>query len=117
MTPASNTLQIFRGSKYDLVLKFYVPGTTTVIDLTGLDPFVMEIRRKAESPLLLSLTYAAVDLANGQIQFTATAVQTLTLPKPPSDKPLLVRYGIRDAVNNPYAEGVMEIHPFTPEPA
>lgn len=118
MTPATTTLKIFRGSKWDNEIHFYQTGTTTPVNLTGLAPFVMEIRRKQGSTLLLSPTYTAVDLVNGKIRFTATAAQTLALPEPPSaQNPIFARYGIRDAHNNPYAEAVMEIHPFTPDPA
>lgn len=118
MTPATTTLKIFRGAKWDHEIHFLQTGTDTPVNLTGLAPFVMEIRRKQGSALLLSLTYTAVSLANGQIRFTATAAQTLSLPEPVSpQQPLFARYGIRDSQNNPYAEAIMEIHPFTPAPS
>ena len=118
MTPSNTTLKIYRGAKWDHEIRFYQSGTSTPVDLNGLDPFVMEIRKKQGGPLLLSPTYTEVDLTNGRIQFTALADDTLTLPEPANPQsPIMARYGIRDSLNNPYAEGTMEIYSFTPNPA
>ena len=118
MNPATTTLQFHRGAKWSQTITFYQSGTATPVNLTGLGPFVMEIRRKKGGPLLLSFTYTATSLANGQITFSATAAQTEGLPKPPSaDKPLVAFYGIRDAQNNLYANGPAHIFDAIPDPA
>jgi hypothetical protein len=118
MTPSTTPLTFHRGAKWDQVITFYQSGTETPVNLTGLGPFVMEIRRKKGGPLLLSFTYTATDLTNGQIQFTATATQTETLPQPANfDRPLVAYYGIRDAQNNLYANGPAHIYDAIPDPA
>jgi hypothetical protein len=118
MTPATTTLKIFRGSKWDNEIRFYQTGTTTPLNLTGLEPFVMEIRRKQGSPyschsptrLLISRTDGS---GSRQPQRRHSLYRNLLQHRTPfshvtaSGTPL----------NNPYAEAVMEIHPFTPDPA
>ena len=118
MTPATTPLTFHRGAKWSQTITFYQSGTETPVNLTGLGPFVMEIRKKKGGPLLLSFTYTATDLANGQINFTVTAAQTATLPQPTDfDRPVVAYYGIRDAQNNPYASAIAYIKDFVPNPA
>jgi hypothetical protein len=114
MTPhilTPNELPIYQGAKWSHTLTITQAGTTTPVDLTGLGPFVMEIRRVTGNGLLVSPTCTVATPANGQIAVLLTAAQTEVLPLGS------VRVGLRDAQNNPYIEGETEVRRFTPNPA
>lgn len=116
-TPADTPLTFYRGAAWGHIFSFFQEGTDTPVDLTGLGPFVLEVRKEQDGPLLLSATYSAIDLVNGQIQLTATATQTLALPKPVSPRnPVVLRYAIRDGTNAAYAEAPAYVYPFTAAP-
>lgn len=102
---------MYRGAKFSMRFSCFAADKVTPLNLTGLGPFVMEVRRRSRAPLLLSLTFTATNLAQGKFQFVAESGQTDTLPIGQA------RYGIRDALDNLYAEGIMDISAATPEPS
>lgn len=111
MTPNVLTAPIYKGAKYEHLLTFYVKGTTTRVNLTGLGPFVCVFGSVNTEEVLLDLTVTEINLATGQLQITALGADTEELPLGP------VRLGLRDAQNNPYVACVIQVLPFSPPPA
>jgi len=113
MTPhilTSNELPIYQGAKWKHTLTITQAGTTTAVNLTGLTPFVMEIRRVKDDRLLASPTCTVATPSSGQVAVLLTAAQTNALPLG------IVRIGLRDELNTPYLEGESEVRRFTPDP-
>ena len=114
MTPGLLTTPIFPGAKWEHTLTFRQSGTATPVNLTGLTPLVMQFRNTAGA-IIASATVTVVGdaPANGQVVVLLTAAQTNTFPLGTGT----VNAGIRDALNNPYAQGTLDVKPFTPDPA
>lgn len=110
MTPGTHNLVIYRGAQFALRLTFTDTDTEAALDLTGLSPFIAQIRQRAKAPLILELTVTDTDLANGVIEISATAAQTA--PVQPGD----YEWGLRDAQDNPYLEGKVTFKRFIPQP-
>jgi len=112
MTPGELTTPIYRGAKWAHTFTFLQSGTSTPVDLTGLTPLVMEFRDKTGS-LITSATVTVATPSSGVVAVSLTAVQTQLFRLGVG----IVRAGIRDALNNPYAEGTLDVKYFTPTPA
>jgi hypothetical protein len=110
MTPSNQALKMNRGARLALRFSCFAADSETPLDLSGLGPFVMEIRRRSRAPLLLSPTFVEVDMTQGIFEFISEAEDTSILPV------CQARYGIRDALDNLYADGIMDILPATPNP-
>jgi hypothetical protein len=114
MTPhtlTANELPIFQGAKWEHVLSFVQTGTNTAVNLTGLTPFVCEIRNPQSDTLLATPTCTVATPSNGQVTVSLAASITNVLPLK------VLRIGLRDAQNNPYIQGEILVKPFTPDPA
>ena len=114
MTPANlskQDLPIFKGAQWSHTFTFYQAGTQTPVNLTGLAPFVCSVKRTNSDTLLANASVVIDDPLTGSILITLTAEQTDEF------RVDAVRLGIRDAVNNPYAEGTIAVENFTPDPA
>lgn len=112
MTPGLLITPIFQGAKWEHTLTFRQSGTATPVNLTGLTPLVMEFRNSAGS-LLASAAVTVATPSSGVAVVLLTAAQTNTFPLGTGT----VNAGIRDALNNPYAQGALDVKPFTPDPA
>lgn len=108
MTPGDLNIPIFRGARWAFTFRLVVKGTGDPLDLTGLGPFVCEIKSPKANRLLVTPTITSDYDDTGTITITITPEQTLTLPLGP------VRMGVRDAEGNPYMEGRPEVEWFTP---
>lgn len=111
MTPGDLDLPIYRGAKWSFAFAFVVVATDTPLDLTGLGPFVCEVKDPRRDSVLATATVTSDYDATGIVTVTLTAAQTRSLPVGK------VRMGIRDAENNPYLEWTPEVKWFTPNPA
>ena len=108
MTPGVLTVPISKGAKYNFTFNLVEPTTRDPIDLTGLGPFVCEVKSFAGNRLLVTATVTSAYDATGQITITMNAAQTATLPLGQ------VRMGVRDDDDEPYMEGTPEVVWFTP---
>jgi hypothetical protein len=108
MTPGDLNIPIFRGARWAFTFRFVVKGTTDPIDLTGLGPFVCEIKDPRANRLLATPTVTSDYDDTGVITITITPEQTLSLPLG------AVRMGVRDVEGNPYMEGMPLVDWFTP---
>lgn len=111
MTPGVLNIPISRRGKWSHAFALVVTATDTPVDLTGLGPFVCEVRSLRKDSLLATATVTSAYDATGVITITLTAAQTATLPLGK------VRMGVRDSQDNPYMEGTPEVVWFTPTPA
>jgi hypothetical protein len=115
MTPATinpDDMPIYKGAQWSHTFTFKQRGTTDPVDLTGLGPFVITLKRTNNDTVVAQAAVAFVgDPELGQITGSLTAAQTDPLPIGN------LRIGMRDAFNNPYAEGLVAVKPFTPDPA
>jgi hypothetical protein len=115
MTPGiinPDDFPIYQGAKWSFVFALTQTSTGIPIDLTGLGPFVFELKRMtSDEPLVTGTAEVDPDPETGLITLTLTAAQTdaLALGK--------VRLGLRDALNNPYMVGELNVKYFPPEPA
>ena len=112
MTPGLLTTPIFQGAKWEHTLTFRQSGTATPVNLTGLTPLVMQFRNTAGA-IIASATVTVATPSNGVAVVLLTAAQTEKFPLGTGT----VLAGIRDALNNPYAQGTLDVKPFTPDPA
>lgn len=110
MTPGILNVPIFKGAKYEHLLTFKVAGTETLVDLTGLSPFVFTISHPTKDLVLVTGTVTDTDLENGEITILATPTQTETLNLG------YVRIGLRDVVGNPYLAETVPVLFFSPPP-
>lgn len=108
MTPGVLNIPISRGAKWQFQFAFVDPETGDPIDLTGLGPFVCEVKAPTADRLLVTPTVTSDYDATGLITITMEAAQTITLPVGK------VRMGVRDNQDNPYLEGAPEVVWFTP---
>lgn len=104
MEPGLHNIVIRRGGAFSQQLTFLQKGTTTPVDLTGLNPFKATVRSKSRGPLLLELTVANTDLDAGKITISATAAQTANLRIMSN-----ARWDLIDDVGNHYVEGLCSI--------
>ena len=110
MTPGKFIIPFFKGAKWEHTFRFLVTGTATPVNLTGLGPFVMEVKNLSDSTVLATATATSAYDATGEVVFSLIAAQTLTFPIG------RVKVGIRDNLNNPYAQGRPDVLEFTPDP-
>lgn len=108
MTPGELNIPIYRGAKWQFAFQFMITDTETPMDLTGLGPFVCEIRDPRGDRLLATPTVTSDYDDNGTITITISSAQSIVLPLGK------VRMGVRDALDNSYLEGMPEVKWFTP---
>jgi hypothetical protein len=108
MTPGDLSIPIYRGARWSFAFRFVVVSTNDPLDLTGLGPFVCEIKDPRANRLLVTPTVTSDYDATGIITVTITPEDTLTLPLGN------VRMGVRDVEGNSYLEGSPEVAWFTP---
>jgi hypothetical protein len=112
MTPATRNFDIYQGAKWEHTFTFKVSGTETPIDLTGLGPFVFTVKKSRSDDLYFNATVTSDYDDTGVVTVTISAEDSARLPLSPA-----VRYGFRDALNNPYMVGELVVKFFAPEPA
>jgi hypothetical protein len=110
MTPSTQEIPIYRGARWEHTLIFRVKGTNALLDLTGLGPFVCEVKAAKEDDILVSATITSDYDAAGQMVLLLTASQTATLGL------RAVTVGVRDSLGNPYLEWATTVRKFTPTP-
>jgi hypothetical protein len=113
MTPATirpDDMPIFKGGRWSHTLTFLQTGSDAPVNLTGLGPFVLTFKRETGDTLLLQGSTTIADAAAGKLDVLLTGAQTKTLPLGK------VRMGLRDNLNNPYAQGFCNVLFFAPEP-
>jgi len=115
MTPADMTVEpdlaIYRGAVWEHTFLLESEDTGDPLDLTGLGPFVCQIKKINSETVIATATVTSAYDATGLITPKFTAVQTLLC----TDNQ--VSCGIRDALNNLYAEGFLQVKKATPNPA
>lgn len=111
MTTGALNIPISRRAKWSFAFLFVVTGTNTPLDLTGLGPFVCQVRSLRKDQLLATATVTSAYDNTGIVTITLSAAQTATLPLGK------VRMGLRDSQDNAYLEGTPEVVWFTPTPA
>lgn len=110
MTPAKFDIVVYRGARVSYQFQITDVATNEPRDLTGLSPFVAQVRSKAGGPLLLDFTVADTDLTNGTITMSATPEATSNLAI--NDQS---RWGIMDSVGNYYITGACPVENAIPE--
>lgn len=108
MTPGDLSIPIYRGARWSFAFALVVVATDDPLDLTGLGPFVCEIKDPRANRLLATPTVTSDYDDTGIITITITPEQTLALPLGN------VRMGVRDAEGNSYLEGSPLVDWFTP---
>ena len=108
MTPGELNIPISRGAKWSFAFAFVVTDTDDPLDLTGLGPFVCEVKAINANRLLATATVTSDYDDTGIVTVTLSSAQTLALPLGK------VRMGLRDALDNSYLEGTPEVVWFTP---
>ncbi len=110
MTPGApqTALPISRGARWAFTFRIVETGTATPVDLTGLGPFVCEIKDPRRNGLLATPTVTSDYDDTGLITITIEPEDTLALPLGQ------VRFGVRDVTGNPYIEYMPEVVWFTP---
>lgn len=112
MTPGSpdqtQDLSIYRGARWSFDFLFVVTDTDTPLDLTGLGPFVCQIKDPRRDSVLVTPTVTSDYDATGVVTITIDPADSLTLPLGN------VRMGLRDTEGNPYLEWMPEVKWFTP---
>lgn len=108
MTPGDLTIPISRGAKWSFAFAFVVESTGLPLDLTGLGPFVCEVKAINADRLLATATISSSYDATGIVTIILSMEQTYGLPLGK------VRMGLRDAEGNAYLEGTPEVVWFTP---
>lgn len=101
---------IYRGAKWSFDFLILVEGTDTPVNLTGLGPFVCEVKDFQRDRVIATATITSNYDSTGLINVTLTPEQTRALPLGQ------VRMGMRDAEGNPFFEGSPEVLWFTPNP-
>ena len=109
-TPGPLNAPIYKGAKYEHTLTFYVKGTATPVNLTGLGPFVCTVSHPKRDTILATFTVTETNLAAGQITVTGLPAQTDELDEG------TVRLGIRDVQGNPYVANSVPVLFFSPDP-
>jgi hypothetical protein len=112
MTPANHNFDIFKGAKWGHTLTLKVSGTQTPVDLTGLGPFVLTVKHPTRDEVLFNATVTSDydDTGILAVAISSTQSDTLTIGTKP-------RYGLRDAENNPYMTGLLNVKYFAPDPS
>ena len=108
MTPGTTDIPISRGGRWSFTFAFVVTETDTPLDLTGLGPFVCEVKDIKADRVLVTPTVTSDYDATGLVTITMSPTQTRSLALG------LVRLGLRDAQGNPYLEYTPEVAWFTP---
>lgn len=102
-------MPIFQGSKWGHTLYLQDPDGNP-LDLTGLGPFVVQFDKANGNAIATATTAVDADPATGIVTTFLTAAQTIDFAIGP------VRAGMRDAANNPYFQGLLQVHKFSPTP-
>lgn len=114
MNPANphlETFPIYKGAKWQHIVRFVQTGTIDSVDLTGLGPFVATIDHGCkDEDLADALVEVDDDPTTGLVKITLTAEQTSQLPLGH------IRFGFRDALNNPYIACTVPVRYFSPAP-
>lgn len=111
MTPGEpQDVPIFRGARWSFDFLFVVVATDDPLDLSGLGPFVCEVKDVRADRILITPTVTSDYDATGVINITMTPEQTRSLPLG------YVRIGLRDNFGNPFLEWMPEVKWFTPNP-
>lgn len=113
MTPGTTTLPFYRGAKWSHIFTFTQTDGGTAVDLTGLGPFVCEVERVDGGTTLGTATITSSYNSTGIMTIEFSASVTRTFPVGTGT----VRLGLRDALNNPYLIGVLDVVKFAPDPA
>lgn len=113
MTPGILNIPIYKGAKWEHTLTFKQRGANTAVDLTGLTPLVMQFRNVISRAIIATATVTVTTPSSGVAVVLLTSDQTSRFPLGVGT----VTAGIRDALNNPYAEGTLDVRAFTPTPA
>ena len=109
MTPGELTIPISRGAKWSFEFAFVTDDDAEdPVDLTGLGPFVCEVKAINANRLLATATVTSDYDATGIVTVTLSAAQTLALPLG------FVRMGMKDVEDSPLFEGTPEVAWFTP---
>jgi hypothetical protein len=114
MTPATikpSDLPIYKGARWSHTFTFLQAGTDAPVDLTDLGPFALTFKREAGDTLLVHGSVTIDDAEAGKLAVLLTGAQTDALPLGK------VRIGLRDRLNNPYAQGFCDVLFFAPDPA
>lgn len=111
MTPGTFNIPIFKGAKWEFLLRFRISGTDTPVDLTNSGPFVAAIRNSKTKALLAQGTVTSDYDDTGLVTVKFLATQTILLPLG------TVAFGVRDAHNNPYIQAEIPVKFFSPNPA
>jgi hypothetical protein len=111
MTPGTLSIPIYRGAKWEHTLLLKDSSTGLPLDLTGLGPFVFQIKPlQGNYETVPVVTVTSSYDATGLITISLTAAETLLIT------PMNIRAGMRDNFNNPYIECVLPVFDFTPDP-
>lgn len=111
MTPGYVRLAIYKGARFEHTLTFKQRATGTLVDITGLGPFVFTVKGLTSEDVLAQGAVTGPYDETGRITVVLSSAQTAAFPL--GD----VRIGLRDALNNPYIEGIGVVKQFTPNPA
>jgi hypothetical protein len=102
-------LTIYSGSRWEHTITFRDKESGDPLDITLLAPFAAAISKQNKDEVVLEPLVTTVDALEGQISLLLTAEETSTLPLGK------VRCGIRDSLNLPYAQGVLDVKFFSPD--
>lgn len=112
MTPATRNFDIYKGAKWGHTFTFLQSGTTDPFDLTGRGPFVFTVKKPNTDQTIFEATVTS--------DYDDTGAMSVEISSDQSDRLAIgsqVRYGLRDAQDNPYMVGVLNVKYFAPEPA
>lgn len=114
MTPGTYNITIYRGMKFSDTLEFVSDdGLDTPLDLTGLGPFVGEVRARSRGPLIFTIDIDETELAAGKLTISIDPAVTDAVEL---KLPYTAKLGIRDAEGNYYAIGDAQIEGAIPTP-
>jgi len=113
MTPGTTSLPFYRGAKWSHIFTFTQTAGGAAVNLTGLGPFVCKVERADNGSSLGTATITSAYNSTGIMTIEFPASVTRTFPVGSG----IVRLGLRDALNNPYLVGVLDVFKFAPDPA
>lgn len=108
MTPGEPNLPIYRGARWAFTFRLVATDTDIPIDLTGLGPFVCEVKDPRADRVLATATIESDYDDTGIFTMSLTPAQTRALPLG------VARMGVRDAEGDPFLEWTPEVTWFTP---
>ena len=107
MTPGTHNITIYRGAAFRQTFTL-TDQDGVALDLSGLGPFVAQVREKQGDPILVGFAVDDTDAATGVLVVSATGTQT-------EDLALLSReWGLMDAEKNLYVVGSVTVKPKIP---